>query len=68
MTRAVCREEGDRRQGFVTAPDKGPPSESGGVAPMGSFLGFEMLGDGETGASGLVPLGDLSLVVDQIGE
>ena len=68
MARAVCREEGDRRLGFTTTPDKGPPSDSSRVTPMGSFLGFEMLGDGETGASGLVSLGDLSLVVDQIGE
>ena len=68
MTRAVCREEGDRRLGFTTTPDEGPPSKSCRVTTMGSFLGLEMLGDGETRASGLVPLGDLSRVVDQIGE
>ena len=68
MTRAVRREERYRRLSSTTAPNKGPSSQACRVATMGGFLGLEMLGDGETGASGLVPLGDLSLVVDQIGE
>ena len=68
MARAVGREERYSAVGLAPASDKRPAAKAGGVASMGNFLRLETLGDGETGASGLVPLRNLSLVVDQIGE